>query len=277
MTVTRYPGNFRIGVLDGFADGVGDSLPCRLDPKFQILVLLAGRQVFHLDHHRIELDAETGPHAVMMHLTRSCTLRYAGSWGDPFRKIALACDCDWINQLMGEDGTRRGLLESPLGYVTWRPDTEIARLAVQIVAPPPTETTAQANLFRMSRGLEILRRCLTDHLPCGAPPTADPVAETIRLYLNRHLGHDLSLPRMESDLGLNRRSIQRHFTKSFGCTLRDYVRTERMARAHRALAEEGASVHQAAHLAGYGTVANFSTAFRRIYGVPPKDMRNRSI
>ncbi len=277
MSVDRFPGDLRIGVLQTVAEGVQDPNPMPLEPKFQILILLSGRQIFQLDHHRIELDAREAPHAVMMHVAKPRILRYCGSWGNPYTKISIATPCDWLDQFLGDDPAGDGLLTRHLDFIIWRPDREIARLALQIVNPPPAEAKAQVGLFRMSRGLEILRRALTDHLQNHRPGTDHRQAERIRLYLHSHLDDALSLERIEADLGLNRRSIQRSFLGSYGCTLSDYLRRERLARARRALTEEGVTVNQAAHLAGYTTAANFSTAFRRAFGVAPAQLRNRSI
>ena len=46
-------------------------------------------------------------------------------------------------------------------------------------------------------------------------------------------------------------------------------------RAAWALRHDGASVARAAEIAGYASQANFSTAFRRHFGQPPKTYRAR--
>jgi len=53
----------------------------------------------------------------------------------------------------------------------------------------------------------------------------------------------------------------------------EYVRKRRLERARDALVAEAISVTEAATNAGYTSSANFSTAFKRAFGVPPKSMR----
>jgi AraC-like DNA-binding protein len=51
--------------------------------------------------------------------------------------------------------------------------------------------------------------------------------------------------------------------------------TARLRRAAWALQHGGANVARAAKIAGYASQANFSTAFRRHFGLPPKMYRAR--
>ena len=43
----------------------------------------------------------------------------------------------------------------------------------------------------------------------------------------------------------------------------------------KALERDGASVAEAAYIAGYASAANFATAFRRFFGTSPKNFRAR--
>jgi AraC-type DNA-binding domain-containing proteins len=78
-------------------------------------------------------------------------------------------------------------------------------------------------------------------------------------------------------MGLNRRSLQRQFKTAYGLTIRDFLRRERLAQAYRALSEDGATIAQAAYLAGYTTPENFTTAFRRTYDILPGILRNQTL
>jgi AraC-like DNA-binding protein len=131
----------------------------------------------------------------------------------------------------------------------------------------------------MSRGLELLRRALTILPESQTEPARDahPISERIRLYVLENLENDLSLPQIEMDLGMNRRSIQRHFKNGTGSTLSDFIRHQRLTRARRALSEDGMSISQAAYLAGYSSPENFSVAFQHAFGLAPQRLRNGSI
>ena len=287
MAINRFPGGLRIGVLDYKKTGVRNPRPQPVEPKFQLLLLLQGRHEFDIGGAQVRLDARHRPAAVLMRIRQSCTLRHLRAEGDPYRKIAIAADPDWISEIAGTalpdwpDDLPRA--EAACQAHVWAPDEETVRLAAQIVAPPPQATEAETRLFRLSRGMELLRRAFAQQmLPQGA---ADPaagrtgstaLAERIRLHILGHLNEDLSLERLERDLGLNRRSIQRHFRNVHGLTLRNFIRQERLMRARRALSEDGISVAQAAFLAGYSTTENFATAFRELFDITPHSLRDRS-
>lgn len=132
----------------------------------------------------------------------------------------------------------------------------------------------------MSRGLEILRRSLSDLHHADAqdkPIEASRLAETLRLYIIENLQSELSLSEMERRLGRNRRSLQRLFKQEYGLTLSTFIRDTRLDLARRALQEQGITVGQAAHLAHYSSAANFATAFRRQFGLAPHDLRGQSL
>ena len=69
--------------------------------------------------------------------------------------------------------------------------------------------------------------------------------------------------------------LQRQFRAVFGTTVFDYLRECRLLRARRALEHDGVTVGQAAMVAGYTSAANFATAYRRRFGMPPKLARAR--
>ena len=68
---------------------------------------------------------------------------------------------------------------------------------------------------------------------------------------------------------------QRQFRAVYGTTVFDHLRDCRLQRARHALEHDGLTVGQAAVLAGYTSAANFATAYRRRFGMPPKLARAR--
>ncbi|SHF62288.1 AraC-type DNA-binding protein [Devosia limi DSM 17137] len=75
-------------------------------------------------------------------------------------------------------------------------------------------------------------------------------------------------------VGLSPRKLNQGFRIVFGATVFDYLLEARMQAARRML-DEGheMSLKQLAWSVGYGQVSNFSTAFRRRFGVPPGHYR----
>jgi AraC-like DNA-binding protein len=52
-------------------------------------------------------------------------------------------------------------------------------------------------------------------------------------------------------------------------TVVEFLRLRKLERARHALESGEISIGEAAFLAGYATPANFTTAFRRAFGIPP--------
>ncbi|WP_434287452.1 helix-turn-helix transcriptional regulator [Celeribacter sp. SCSIO 80788] len=272
MSVDRFPGEFRIGVLDQDKARVENGTEQELEPKFQLLILLGGRHVFTIGTQGFDLDAQNKPDALMMNIKQATTLRHIESYGHPYRKLAIATPLGWVDEM---GGVPSGMKSGGNTFRQWHPGRETIRLATQIVAPPPQASGAQTGLYRMSRGLELLRRLLVQDANLEA--AASSTAERTRLYLLDRLSQPLDMDHLEHRIGLNRRSLQRQFKTAYGLTIRDFLRQERLAHAYRALSEDGVSIAQAAHLAGYATPENFTTAFRREYNILPHTLRNNVI
>lgn len=84
-----------------------------------------------------------------------------------------------------------------------------------------------------------------------------------------------SLEQLATDFGMSVSSLNRHFKDAFGTTVIAYLSENRMTAAKRALETKSVSVAEAAYIGGYSTPENFATAFRRRYGIAPRDVARR--
>lgn len=78
-----------------------------------------------------------------------------------------------------------------------------------------------------------------------------------------------SLSSLARESGMSVAAFKRKFPSLFGRSPIAYLRDTRLDRACMGLEGEGWSVSYAAQQAGYGHLSNFSTAFRRRFGMPP--------
>ena len=86
---------------------------------------------------------------------------------------------------------------------------------------------------------------------------------------------DLSVGMMAQRHGCTPRFVQRLF-EAEATTFTEYVQAQRLARAHRVLADprhSGEKISAVAFDCGFGDVSYFNRAFRRRYGVAPSDVR----
>lgn len=114
----------------------------------------------------------------------------------------------------------------------------------------------------------------SDTAPAGQRAS---VEAEIRRYIRRHASdEDLDTTAVARALGWSVRYIQ-HVLRAAETTSRDLIRRERLQLARTRLASAnwaGHSVAQIAHSCGFGSHASFSTAFRREFGMTPRQARH---
>lgn len=94
-----------------------------------------------------------------------------------------------------------------------------------------------------------------------------------RDLVEAHLPHDLPIKQIAETAGVGVATLRRLFKEAYGYTISEYIRLRRLDIA-RAVLEEGGSVAEAAASAQYTSQANFSTAFRRRFGLTPSQARD---
>lgn len=96
--------------------------------------------------------------------------------------------------------------------------------------------------------------------------------ERVRSLLEQAPEQNHTLTQLAALAAMSQSSLRSKFRQRYGCALFDYLRDCRLALARRYLLE-GFSVQQTAWMCGYQHATNFSTAFRRHYGISPGDVR----
>jgi AraC-like DNA-binding protein len=89
-------------------------------------------------------------------------------------------------------------------------------------------------------------------------------------WLLAHLDQPLSLSEIEQRSRYSRRSLQYAFRERFGCGPMQWLRQQRLARAHTMLQmRQGDSIGAVAQACGYLSQSSFSRDYRLRFGVPP--------
>jgi len=160
----------------------------------------------------------------------------------------------------------------------WQPSPRAIAVAEQLVRPAVFAGPMHA-LYQESRALDLVAEALTQAGPGEhpTPPALHPAAYRricrLQAFLDSGQADTLSLGSIALEIGCNANTLQRQFRETFGKTIFDYLRESRLQRAAEALERDGVSVAVAAEIAGYNSQANFSTAFRRHFGIAPKQAR----
>ena len=186
-----------------------------------------------------------------------------------------------LPQWLSDAGLSSHTLQEHLAAQLWRPSRRALALTEQLLHPMGHDGPVQ-RLQQESRVLELVSEAF-GHISKSddvAPSTNLPVSARLRIrrlqtLLDSGEADALGITDIAQRMGSNVSTLQQQFRLVCGQTIAHYLREHRLQRAASALQHQGASVAQAAEIAGYTSQANFSTAFRRHYGVPPKHYRNR--
>lgn len=94
-------------------------------------------------------------------------------------------------------------------------------------------------------------------------------------WILEHLGEDLSVERLASQVAMSPRNFARVFLKETGATPAKFVERSRIERARRVLEDSTVSIETVAVLCGFGSAERMRRTFQRHLGVVPQEYRRR--
>lgn len=199
-------------------------------------------------------------------------------------KVSITVQPAWLDHGGLGEGPEldrvRQFRERHLATAAWEPSARALALAHQIVHAPALAPPLLA-LYLESRTVELVAEALA--VISQAPPAPAPALSTRehrRLrelcdFLDRGGADGMDLAAIAQHTGMSPAALQRAFRRFSGGTLFAYLRDRKLDAARAALENEGVNVSQAADIAGYGSAANFATAFKRRFGATPRALRAR--
>ena len=147
---------------------------------------------------------------------------------------------------------------------------------------PPEEEACLRHLFLEAQTLAVIHECFKliagGKASAGAPVAALRASEERKLadaedYIRDCAGRLPSAEEIAAHLSISINTLHRLIRRGRTVGAASFVRTTKLRQARHAIESEGIQIARAAHLAGYSSPANFSTAFKREFGVPPRAMR----
>lgn len=249
-----------------------------VDDHLRIVLVLNGRIDVSYGRSALRLVGEQGADAGVVTLCEPEECRRVVLGGESSRRVSIGVNRQWLEQSFGE--TR--LLAPHLATRSWRASTRARLLAEQLLNPPQLPRQV-VGLYLESRAIELVIEALsTDGVAAGqaADPAPQPAVLRRRMldlthWLRRHAAEPLSIGQIACHMNTTPTTLQRHFRQALGVTVFDFLQQERLRLARHALETEGLSVTQAAALAGYANPGSFSTAFRRHFGLSPRQVQAR--
>lgn len=94
-------------------------------------------------------------------------------------------------------------------------------------------------------------------------------------HMNRAYNSNLSLEDYAAMCAMSKHHFLRVFKKAVGCTPLEYRNNIRMQHAADLIAEESLTIEQIGSMLGYTSASYFSTAFKRKYGMSPKQYQKQ--
>jgi AraC-like DNA-binding protein len=95
----------------------------------------------------------------------------------------------------------------------------------------------------------------------------------VRDMLEANLARAWTLAEVANVAGVSIRSLNMKFRAAYGTSVFDYLKSRRLEVAHQALVQQNMPISEIAYSVGYDNPANFSTAFRRQFGIAPSRLR----
>ncbi|MFD1769983.1 helix-turn-helix transcriptional regulator [Sphingobacterium suaedae] len=97
--------------------------------------------------------------------------------------------------------------------------------------------------------------------------------ELARQILEQRLANPPTQKELATEVLMSESKLRKDFKEYFSVTIHDYLTRVRMEKARTYLVEEKMSVYEVALLTGFGHQNNFSSAFKKYYGISPGELK----
>lgn len=102
------------------------------------------------------------------------------------------------------------------------------------------------------------------------------VVFTVKAYIKEHISETLNVEMLARLVSLSPDYLTRVFKKESQMTLNDYIIQQRMFLAKELLMTSNMSVNRVSDKIGYTNYSYFSKAFKKYYGISPREMQQKS-
>lgn len=109
--------------------------------------------------------------------------------------------------------------------------------------------------------------------PSYSPSRHIPVLKEVERYIRETPEESIPLEELSQRFGLGLTTLKQCFRAQYGCPPATYRKVCRMQQAARLLGDSGLSITEIAGRSGYENLSKFSSAFRSVMGVSPRDYR----
>jgi AraC-like DNA-binding protein len=177
--------------------------------------------------------------------------------GQVLRREPTERDFTMIVRMVGKEGD-----------AGWRRDARRAYFATTVVTPDRLQAIVQMlGLFADYIGEFATRQAI------ARAPVEPPAVLKAKDYVESHLGEHMTLAQVVQHVGVSRFYFCKLFKKATGMTLTEYVSRVRLEKAKAMLVDPNTRISEAAYAAGFGSIPQFNSVFKRYVGVAPTEYR----
>lgn len=247
----------------------------------KIVLVLDGLTEMRYGHRAMALGPAGGEsNATVLSVTARDGFSRCWRQGRAERKLVITLSPDWVaTHFSADEGCFaervRAFAGEHLAAQAWQPSARAQLLAREVIDTPALPPGLR-RAWQTARCLDIAIEALgvvgnatAGSACCGR---RELLAHRLCELLQSPQAASLSLAEMARQVGSNPVSLQQIARETLGMTVFEYLREQGLLRAREALAQ-GQAVTAAAELAGYASPANFATAFKRRFGLTPRQVR----
>lgn len=266
--------------INRIRDRVGLHSQAMLSPGLKVAMVWKGEAHISLADQPLLLGQNRRFKAMVAALDQPAFFQRKGTRGGIEYSAVLTATPFWLERRLGCSsalklfGSQQSGAQSPR-LECWQPSLDLVhRLDVIDIS---STATALRLLELEAAALNLINEALNaiDSPATHARSHPNDWIQKLEGLINSGEAGQLSQSQLAQRLGMSLRQLQRRYQREFGTPLGEHLRHRRLQRAHDALVHEPISIESAAAIAGYNSAANFATAFRKAYGMPPSAYRRQ--
>lgn len=243
-------------------------------------LVFAGEVAFSLANCEYCLGREIKPiECSAFALSRAETMTRRLSSGMKLHKLNVFAELGWLQaRCSGRRQTQEllDLFQHHGRLHRWEPSARVLHAAGRILDAQLREGEIQAALHGEAHAISLLSAFMDDLIYQSQQSAEGETTCTSVDFLRRcqsiiehSQAEELTLENVASLLNVSISTLQRRFKAAYGTTAIQYLRQQRLNRARKALLRDGLSIGEASYIAGYTHTANFASAFKKQFLLPP--------
>jgi AraC-like DNA-binding protein len=250
---------------------------------FKLRILLSGKLC--TDSREVYVSA---PQALLYVSSGASREGYYIAAGEPIRMVVLHCRPELLTHVIGMepsevppplDALFRGAGAGLRHRIT--PGVEVTHAAQRIIDSRHKLTRSLRGPYLEALSMEILLQVLADlanhemsRRTASALATRDlNCIFEARDYLGQHFTTPPTIAELARLVGVNQTKLKAGFREAIGMTIYDYILKCRMDRAADLLSTGDYAIAEVAYEVGYNYPANFTHAFKKVYGRLPRAVK----